>query len=141
MKVKEDNVMYIYEIIGNNIKKYRKLKGWTQDKLAEETGFSSETIRSAESRTRKSFSIGTLYIIARALNVETYKLFIDTTKVIENKSIDFICDKCNYKTEIPSDIVDTYKFLSNKFGNSNIPTIKCPKCDEGTLKPKNYMDL
>lgn len=140
MKIKEDNIMYVYEIVGNNIKKYRKLRGWTQDKLAEETGYSSETIRSAESRTRKSFSIGTLYVIAKALNVELYKLFIDNNTTIQNKSISFICDKCNNEMEIPFDVVETYKYLSNRFGKSNIPSIHCTKCD-GDMKPKNYMDL
>ena len=35
MEFKKDDENYIYEVISKNVKKYRKLKGWTQEKLAE----------------------------------------------------------------------------------------------------------
>ena len=40
MEFKKDDENYIYEIISKNIKKYRRQKGWTQEKLAEEINYS-----------------------------------------------------------------------------------------------------
>lgn len=40
MEFKKEDENYVYELIGKNVKKYRKLKGWTQEKLAEEINYS-----------------------------------------------------------------------------------------------------
>jgi len=40
MEFKKEDENYIYGVIGKNVKKYRKQKGWTQSKLAEEIDYS-----------------------------------------------------------------------------------------------------
>lgn len=68
----------IYEIITQNIKKYRKLKGLTQAELAEKVDLSHEFIRRIESKKgKKYFSIDTIYRISRALEISIKCLFDD----------------------------------------------------------------
>lgn len=68
--------MTIYEIISNNIKKYRKLRGITQAELAERVDLSHEFIRRIESnKGKKNFSIDTIYRIAVALDVDVDQFF------------------------------------------------------------------
>ncbi len=72
------NNMYddIYEIVSVNIKKYRKLKNYTQQQLAELSGYSHEFIRRIESpKSKKYFSISTIDTIAKALDVPITVLF------------------------------------------------------------------
>ncbi len=40
MKFKNEDENYIYEIIRKNIKKYRRQKGWTQEKSVDEINYS-----------------------------------------------------------------------------------------------------
>ncbi len=65
----------IYNIIGQNIKKYRKQKGITQRELAEINFLSDSFIAKLESTTYQSISIDTLEKIADSLNVEISKFF------------------------------------------------------------------
>ena len=65
----------IYNIIGQNIKKYRKQKGITQRELAEINFLSDSFIAKLESTTYQSISIYTLEKIADSLNVEISKFF------------------------------------------------------------------
>ena len=62
----------IYYLVGQNIKKQRKLKGLTQLQLANKTFFSYEFIRKIESKSacRNTFSLDTL-----ALGVDIRLLF------------------------------------------------------------------
>ena len=75
----------IYFLVGQNIKKQRKLKGLTQKKLSEITFFSYEFIRKIESKSacRNTFSLDTADKIAKALNIDIRLLFepLDDTKV------------------------------------------------------------
>lgn len=73
----------IYNIIGKNIKRYRKEKGFTQRKLAEMLLLSESFIAKLESDTFQTISIDTLEQIAFALNVHISKLFDES--VIEEK--------------------------------------------------------
>ncbi len=50
---KDEN--YIYNVIGRNIKKYRKLKGLTQAQIAEKIDYSLSFVSSVESRKHKRF--------------------------------------------------------------------------------------
>lgn len=60
----------IYNTIRRNIKKYRKEKGLTAAKLAEEVGLSHDFIRQIESeKVRYNFSVETFYKISVALDV------------------------------------------------------------------------
>ena len=75
----------IYYLVGQNIKKQRKLKGITQKKLSEMTFYSYEFFRKIESKSacRNTFSLDTTAKIAKALNIDIRLLFepLDDTKV------------------------------------------------------------
>lgn len=70
----------IYNIIGRNIKKYRKLSGHTQRSLSEALDLSESFIAKLESRTNQTISIDTLLMIAEFLNVEITVFFDKSTK-------------------------------------------------------------
>jgi len=65
----------IYNVIGKNIKKYRKLKGWTQRELAEKLLLSDSFIGKLESITYQTISIDTLVQIAKVLEVDIRHFF------------------------------------------------------------------
>lgn len=67
----------IYFLVGQNIKKQRKLKGLTQLQLANKSYFSYEFIRKIESKSacRNTFSLDTVDKIARALEIDVRLLF------------------------------------------------------------------
>ncbi len=76
-----------YNIIGKNIKKYRKQKGMTQRELAEALLLSESFIAKLESVTYQSISIDTLKQIADVLDthiaffvIEDLNEFIEKTK-------------------------------------------------------------
>lgn len=68
--------MDIVKIFGTNLRKYRKEQGLSQEKLADMCGL-HRTYISAIERYRRSISLENVQRIADALNVETYKLFIE----------------------------------------------------------------
>ena len=64
--------------ISYNIRKYRKLRGYTQEQLALYTDRSFEFIRRIESeKGKKGFSVDTLYRIATVLEITMNDLFED----------------------------------------------------------------
>ncbi len=67
----------IYYLVGQNIKKQRKLKGLTQLELANKTFYSYEFIRKVESKSacRNTFSLDTINKIALVLNIDIRLLF------------------------------------------------------------------
>lgn len=69
------NETNIYNVIGKNIKKYRKKKGWTQRELAEKLLLSDSFIAKLESITHQTISIDTLEQIANLLEVPITKFF------------------------------------------------------------------
>ena len=60
---------------GNNIRKYRKSKGYSQEKLAELSGLHRTYISDIE-RGSRSISLNNIERLANALEIEIYKLFI-----------------------------------------------------------------
>ena len=58
-----------------NIKKYRKIKGFSQEKLASKSGL-HRTYISAIERQKRSIALDNVQKIADALEVDTYVLFI-----------------------------------------------------------------
>ncbi len=62
------------EIFRNNLKYYRNKKDFTQDKLSEITGISSDYLSEIE-RGKKTPSFKRMLLIAKALDIEVYKLF------------------------------------------------------------------
>ena len=73
----------IYNVIGKNIKKYRKEKGFTQRKLAEKLLLSESFIAKLESDTYQTISIDTLEQISICLKVDITNFFDKT--VMEEK--------------------------------------------------------
>ena len=65
----------IYNTIGKNIKKYRKLKGWTHRELAEKLYVSESFISKLESVTYKTIAIDTLEQIAKLLDTSIKNFF------------------------------------------------------------------
>ena len=71
------NQYYVYYYVGKNIKKYRKIKGLSQKALAIKTHFSKQFISNIENNACQTFSLGSLWILAEALDIEMYKLCIE----------------------------------------------------------------
>lgn len=71
----KQNQYDIYNVVGKNIKKYRKQKGLTQRELAESLLLSESFIAKLESTTYQSISIDTLKQIADKLGVAIGKFF------------------------------------------------------------------
>lgn len=78
-----NNETNIYNIIGKNIRKYRRLKGWTQHELSERLVMSDSFIAKLESITYQTLSIDTLEQIARVLGRDI-RDFFDPSVVDEN---------------------------------------------------------
>lgn len=136
---KEDE-NYIYNVICKNIKKYRKLKGWTQERLAEEIDYSVSFISGIESAYHQTFSLGALWRISRALDVEFYKLCLDENEEPSIKYIEYKCNKCGIENKMPIKVVNHFKNIYELANNKNLPYFECTNCD-GVLTPKNPMDL
>ena len=72
----KNNDDYYYNIVRKNIKKYRKEKGYTLQKLAEEAEMSMDYLAEIESEKRKkSFSLAILGRISEVLDVDIKKFF------------------------------------------------------------------
>ena len=65
----------IYIRIGFNLMKQRRLKGWTQEQLAEKSGVSRSRISKMENG-KENFNIESLFLIAESLEID----FIDLLK-------------------------------------------------------------
>jgi len=64
----------IREVLANNIKEYRRKNGFSQDKLAETAGISSQYLATVET-CRKFPTPEVLEHLAKALGIETHELF------------------------------------------------------------------
>lgn len=71
-----DYYMGILKTFGNNLRKYRKLKGLSQEKLAELAGLHHTYISDIE-RFQRSIALENIQKISDALEIETYKLFME----------------------------------------------------------------
>ena len=74
----------IYNVIGKNIKKYRKIKGLKQRELAEALYLSDSFIAKLESITHQTISIDTLEDIALVLDCDI-RDFFDRDVINDNK--------------------------------------------------------
>ena len=63
----------IYKRIGFNIMKQRRLKGWTQEQLAEKSGVSRSRISKMENG-KENFNIESLFLIAQSLEIDFIEL-------------------------------------------------------------------
>lgn len=76
---------YIYQLVSENIKKQRKLKGLTQEQLAEKMNYSTQFISNIESKNHQTFSLGTLWRLALVLDIDIALLFKEDTKKNDEK--------------------------------------------------------
>lgn len=69
----------LYYIVAQNIKKQRKIKGWTQVKLAMKSNISVDYLKRIETKSgcTKQFSLDTIQKIANALEVNPKIFFED----------------------------------------------------------------
>ncbi len=72
--------MDILNVFGTNLRKYRNKLGISQEKFAEMCGLHRTYISDIE-RFQRSIALENVQKIADALNIETYKLFIEENKV------------------------------------------------------------
>lgn len=74
------------ECLSLNLKKYRKIKGWSQFELAEKAQISEQTVNSIEGL-RLWPSDKTLAKMANVLEVEMYRLFVPQKLTVQSESI------------------------------------------------------
>lgn len=76
MKVDKNDENYIYYVIGQNLKKLRKEKGFTQERLAEASNYALSFIGNLESdKVFQTISVGSLYHLSKVLNIDIRELF------------------------------------------------------------------
>ncbi len=68
--------MDIIKVFGDNLKKYRRECGFSQERFAEMSGLHRTYISAIECY-RRSISLKNIQRIADALGIEAYKLFIE----------------------------------------------------------------
>lgn len=68
--------MDIVKVFGTNVKHYRKLAGLSQEAFAEKCGLHRTYISAIECY-RRSISLENIQRIADALEIKTYKLFLE----------------------------------------------------------------
>ena len=68
--------MDILKVFGENLRKYRTNRGISQEKFAEMCNLHRTYISDVE-RAQRSISLGNVQRIADALEIETYKLFLE----------------------------------------------------------------
>lgn len=79
----EDKMMDIVSVFADNLRKYRKEKGLSQEKFAEMTGL-HRTYISAIERKKRSIALDNVQKIADALEIDTYLLFIPNDENIKS---------------------------------------------------------
>ncbi|CAM4488007.1 MAG: helix-turn-helix transcriptional regulator [Paenibacillus macerans] len=80
------------QMVGEQIRKIRKLRGMTQERLAEQSGLSFSYISDVERGTR-NISLESLGKIINALGVRPAQLFEDIDEITENSGNDEIRNK------------------------------------------------
>lgn len=68
--------MDIVKVFGQNLKKYRQALGFSQEAFADKCGMHRTYISAIECY-RRSISLENIQRIADALEIETYKLFLE----------------------------------------------------------------
>ena len=101
----------ILETLSTNIKFFRKNKGWTQEKLAEEAEMSVQAINFFEGK-RRWPGEDSLSKIASALNIAVYQLFIPQNKTpIE---IEETPENERIRAQLTDEIVEQIRLSVNK---------------------------
>ena len=79
--------MDILKVFAKNVRYYREQLGMSQEDFAEKCGL-HRTYISAVERQKRSISLKNIHIIADALEIDTYLLFIDNQSTPEDKNVD-----------------------------------------------------
>ena len=73
--ISKNDENYIYYLVGQNLKKYRKMAKLTQEELSIKSNYHKQFISNLESpKTHQTVSLGTLYAFAKVLNISVSKL-------------------------------------------------------------------
>lgn len=92
---------------GARIKYLRKLSGLSQEKLAELTGLSTKTISYIEN-SKNTLSFNKLPLLAKALNVPVYKLFVFSDNENNKETLESLLKSAtNKEINVITDIVKT----------------------------------
>lgn len=92
---------------GTRIKYLRKLSGLSQEKLAELTGLSTKTISYIEN-SKNTLSFNKLPLLAKALNVPVYKLFVFSDNENNKENLESLLKSAtNKEINVITDIVKT----------------------------------
>ncbi len=143
MRFNRNDENYVYSFVGKNIKKYRKMKGLTQDALAELVNYSPSFIANIESSTHQTFSLGALWRIATALGVSLHELCYDYESLGNDnlKSEKYVCLNCNNELDLPIEIIEVFDFIYSVGKSKELyPTFTCPKCGK-KMVPENVNKL
>lgn len=70
--------MDILKVFASNVKKYRNITGLSQEAFSEKAGLHRTYISAIECK-KRSISLDNVQKIADALEIETYRLFINDT--------------------------------------------------------------
>jgi len=98
MRKKFDEPNDLRRTLSLNIKKQRKILGFTQEKLAEATDLSSQTINDIEG-CRMWVSDKTILKLAKILHIDAYQLFEPITAVKTPISVNVNTDEFMLETE------------------------------------------
>lgn len=144
MRFRRNDENYVYSFVGKNIKRYRKLKGITQDELAELVNYSPSFIANIESSTHQTFSLGALWRIATALGVGLHEICYDYESLgsVNNmNSMEYVCQKCNNTINMPMEVIEVYDFIYTVGKSKELyPIFTCPECN-GSLIPVNIKTI
>jgi len=94
--------MTVRKKLGMRIRQLRKIKGWTQEKLAEKAGMDYKYLGAIE-RGEKNLTLANIEKIAKGLGVEIYQLFLFSLKEVPSEEeiteikIKDLLDMCNNK--------------------------------------------
>ena len=137
MRFNRNDENYVYGFVGKNIKKFRKMRGLTQDELAALVNYSPSFIANIESSTHQTFSLGALWRIATALGVSLHEICYDSNLgSVTMNSVEYICNKCSNTIDMPIEVIDVFEFIYAVGKSKELyPTFTCPKCG-GKLIPK-----
>ncbi len=85
MSLSEKEINEIYKLIGKNVKKIRKKKGYSQLELALSLGYKSVSVISLGEiyKNKKHFNIAQLSKIAKTLNVDICEFFEGIDKILK----------------------------------------------------------
>ena len=84
------------KLFGARVRYLRKIAGLSQEKLAELTGLSTKTISYIEN-SKNTLSVNKLPLLAKALNVPVYKLFVFEADIDNKEKLEYLLNSATEK--------------------------------------------